>query len=103
MFFMQISKHSPETCPTYNEHTRKNTIDIFQNMESMLKKHGVKLAGMWNDHPGHIVYNIYEAPNMESFMGLMMEPMMQGWLAYNTVEIKPIFGPEEIKVMFGLK
>jgi hypothetical protein len=63
MFFTDIS---PETCPTYNEHTRKNTIDILQNMESMLKKHGVKLAGMWNDHPGHMSTTSM-APNMESF------------------------------------
>lgn len=103
MFFMQISKHSPESCPMFNEHTRKNTVDILQNMETMLKKHGVKLAGMWNDHSDHIVYNIYEAPSMEALMGLFMEPAMQGWLAYNSVQVKPVFGPGEIKTMFNLK
>lgn len=100
---MQISKHNPEVCPAFNEHTKKSTVVLLQKMDSLLAKHGVKIAGMWNDHPGHLVYNIYEAPNMDSMMAFMMEPEMMSWLAYNTVELKVVLGPQEIKAMFNLK
>jgi hypothetical protein len=32
-----------------------------------------------------------------------MEPEMLAWLSYNTVELKVVFGPQEIKTMFNLK
>jgi hypothetical protein len=103
MYVMQISKHNPEVCPTYNGQTRQSTVDLLKKFDSLLAKHGLKLAGMWNDHPGHVVYNIYDVPNMESFMAFSMEPEMVAWLAYNTVETKVVFGPDEVMHMFGLK
>ncbi len=100
---MQISKHNPEVCPAIHETYKKSTVALLQKMDSLMAKHGVKIAGMWNDHPGHLVYNIYEAPTMEALMGLMMEPEMMAWLAFNTVELKMVLGPQEIKTMFGIK
>jgi len=102
MYVMQISRHAPESCPVFNNKTRGPTVALIQNMESLLANHGVKLAGMWNDHGAHEVYNIYEAPSMEAFRALSMEPEMMAWLGYNTVETKVVLGPEEIKAMFNL-
>ncbi len=103
MYIMQISKHNAEVCPTYNAQNRGSTVALLKNFDSLLAKHDIKLAGMWNDHPGHTVYNIFEAPSMDAFMAFSMEPDMVSWLAYNTVETKVVFGREEIKNMFGLK
>jgi len=103
MYIMQISKHNAEVCPTYHEHNRKSTVALLQKFDALLAKYGIKLAGMWNDHPGHMVWNIYETPSLEAFMGLSMEPEMQAWLSYNTVEVKVVFGPQEVKAMFNIK
>jgi hypothetical protein len=78
-------------------------VALLQKFEALIAKHGIKLAGMWNDHPGHTVYNIYDAPSLEAFMAFSMEPEMLAWLSYNTVELKVVFGPQEIKTMFNLK
>jgi hypothetical protein len=103
MYLMQISRHNAESCPAYNEHNKKSTVALLQKFEALIAKHGIKSAGMWNDHPGHTVYNIYETPSLEAFMALSMEPEWLAWLAYNTVELKVVFGPQEIKTMFNLK
>lgn len=60
------------------------------------------MLGMWYDHPGHMVYNIYDVPDMQTFMDFSMEPEMMAWLAYNTVETKVVLGPDEVRMMFGL-
>lgn len=57
---------------------------------------------MWNNHAGHLRYNIYEALSMDAFMALTMEPEMMAWLGYNTVETKVVFGQEQVMQMFGL-
>ncbi|MDW5562908.1 MAG: hypothetical protein SA339_06735 [Methanomassiliicoccus sp.] len=103
MYIMQISKHNAEVCPTYNDRTKPSTVDLLRNFNDLLAKHGMKLAGMWNDHPGHMVYNIYETPNMDAFAAFSMEPEMMAWLSYNTVETKVVYGPDEVMQMFGLK
>jgi len=95
MFFMQIIKHAPETCPVYEPKYRKHAIDFCENVESIAAKHGVKLVGAWNDHPGHILWLVYEAPGMDAIMGLMMEPLLTAGFAFNTVEFKPVFTLKE--------
>jgi hypothetical protein len=102
MYVLQVSKHAPESCPVFNEHTRGPTVALMQKMDSLLAKHGVKPAGMWNDHGAHETYIIHEAPNMETFIALAMEPEMIAWLSFNTVETKVVFGREEVKAMLNL-
>lgn len=102
MYVLQISRHAPESCPVYNAKTRESTVALLQNMESLLAKHGVKLVGMWNDHAAHEVYSVYETPSMDAFAAAAMEPEMSAWLSFNTVEVKMVLGPEEIKGMFNL-
>jgi hypothetical protein len=60
------------------------------------------MLGMWNDHPGHMVYDIYDVLDMQTFMDFSMEPEMMAWLAYNTVETKVVLGPYKGRMMFGL-
>ena len=56
MYVMQISRHSPESCPTVNESTVKVTVDLIKNLDSLAAKHGMKLVGSWTDHPMHMIY-----------------------------------------------
>jgi len=102
MFIMEISTHTPESCPVFNERTKEVAVAGLQKMDSLLAKHGVKLVGMWNDHGAHVVYNIYDAPGMEAYMAFSMEPEMVAFLGFTTTETKVVFGPEEIKSMMNL-
>ena len=99
MYIMQISKHSPESCPGFNQNVKKQIVALMQQMDSLLAKHKVKLAGMWTDHAGHETYVIYEAPSMDTVLPLFNEPAMMARLAHDTVNIKVVVGPEETKAL----
>lgn len=94
--FLQISKHTPDVCPMYNDKYKKATLDLIDKIEPLASKHGMKFVGSWNVHPEHLVYNVYEAPTMEAFQQFSMEPEMVTWNAFNTSEIKMAMGYKEV-------
>lgn len=47
MLFLQISRHTPESCPMHNEKTKKLLADFMAKMGPLTKKHGIKLVGSW--------------------------------------------------------
>lgn len=96
--FLIISRHSPESCPMYNEKTRKVVENVAGKMEGLLKKHGVKLQG-WNVTSEHLLVLVYEAPSFEAFQKLNMEPEMQAWDSVCTNEAKVAITMEEAMKM----
>jgi len=99
MYVMQIDTHSPESCPAFNKENKKTTVYLMQQMDSLLAKHGVKTAGMWTDHGAHTTYTVYDTPSMDAFVACMMEPNMEKWLAFSTVETRMVMGAEEVTAM----
>jgi len=88
--FMAISKHSPESCWMFNEKTRQIHSNLVKNLETILKKHKVTLLGCWFDLPGHTLYEFYDAPSLEAFQNMAMEPEILQWSSFNTMEIKSV-------------
>ncbi len=88
--FLVISRHSPEYCPEFNEKVRKAMLEAVGKMDGLLKKHGVKLVGAWfgSVPADHIYYMVYEAPSVEAFQKLSMEPESLAAAAHDTQEIK---------------
>ena len=99
MFVMQISKHSPESCPDYHPEYKKIALTWGEKLEPMAAKYGVKVVGVYNDHPGHMVYVIFDTPKMENLMGMMMEPDIMAPLSFCTSEVKVVFSLPEIMAM----
>ena len=64
MQFLQIAKHAPESCPFYNKKNGKEAMVWMENIEKVAAKYGVKIVGMWHDHPEHTAYIVLDAPNM---------------------------------------
>jgi hypothetical protein len=96
MLFLQIAKHTPESCPMHNEKTKKVFADLMAKMGPLTKKHGIKLVGSWTSMPEHLIVNVYDAPNMETLMKFAMEPEAMNWAAYNTTETRPVMTTEEV-------
>lgn len=65
-------------------------------IEGLAKKNGVKVIGIWNVPPEHLVYAVYDAPSMEAFQKFGMEPELSGFSAYNTSEYKMAIGMDEV-------
>ena len=95
MYVMQIGRHSPESCPDFNKETKKTTLAIMQQMNTLLPKHGIKSAGMWVDHGNHTTYIILDTPSLDAYWALVMEPVMAAYLSFNSVTNSVVMGPEE--------
>ena len=95
MLFLQISKHSPESCPMHNEIVKKATVDLMTKMGSLTKKHGIKVIGGWHSSPDHQTVVVFDAPDLDSVMKFSMEPEVMTWSGYNITETKPVMKTEE--------
>ncbi len=91
MLVMQVAKHSPESCPEYSDKYRAATLRWFETANANCAKFGVKMIGFWNDHPAHTVYMLYDAPNMEAMIGLMMTPEVMAMMAFQKFTTFPVF------------
>jgi hypothetical protein len=97
--FLLISRHSPESCWMFNEKNRRIHIDLFNALDSILKKYQISLKGCWFDIPGHTLYEVYDAPSIEVFQKMGMEPAIAPWSSFNTMQIIMVTPLEEVKEM----
>jgi hypothetical protein len=67
-------------------------------MESLAKKHKVKLLGSWTDFPQHIVYMVLEG-DFADMQKLQMEPELMEWLSFNAMETKAVMKNEDVLAM----
>jgi len=95
---MCISQHAPENCPAFSEKHRKSTIALIDKVDSLAKKHKVKVLGSWTDFPQHLVYMVFEG-NFDALQKLQMEPALMEWLSFNKMETKTVLKNEEVLAM----
>jgi hypothetical protein len=93
--FILISKHSPENCLMFNAKARKVAMEAMDKSDALMKKHGVKSLGSWAVPNEHTSYYVYEAPSLDAFMKLGMEPAIMALSEFETMEIKPAMSIEE--------
>jgi hypothetical protein len=96
--FMYISRHTPDNCPAFHEKHRKSTVEFIATIDSLTKKHGIKVLGSWTDFPEHIIYMVFEG-SPDAMQKFQMEPCMMAWLSWNTMERKTVSKNEEILKM----
>jgi len=96
---MRISKHSPESCPAFEEKFKDVFLKAMEKDESLAAKHEVKIIGVWVDSPGHTVFSVYDTPSMENLMDYSMEPEIMAAMSFQTSVLKPLKTAKEISVM----
>ena len=102
MYILQISRHSPESCPMFNEEAKNMTVNLMKKIDEILPKHGVKLLSSWNDMSAHEIFNIYETPSMDAFYGMLQEPEMMAWLSSNRVQNRVVISLEQARAFLGV-
>jgi uncharacterized protein with GYD domain len=95
MLFLQIAKHTAESCPMHNEKVKKLAEDLMNKMGPLTKKYGVKVIGSWAAIPEHFMVAVYDAPNTEAMLKFSMEPEVMAWMGYNITEMRPVITLEE--------
>jgi len=63
------------------------------------KKYKVKMVGAWSVSDEHVTFLVVEAPSLEAFQKLRMEPEARAVAATETVETKIVVNKEEIMKM----
>jgi hypothetical protein len=97
--FLLISRHSPENCPILNARTRKVYVEYLTKLDGLMKKHGIKNLGAVNVYTEHLTVMISEAPSLDAFQKLSMEPEILALSATETYEVKIAMGMEEVTRM----
>ena len=88
--FLLISRHAPESCWMFNEKTRQVHLNLLNTLESFLTKYNISLLGAWFVFPEHTLYEVFDAPSLDAFQKMSMEPEIVQWSAFNTMEIKMV-------------
>ncbi len=100
--FLCISKHAPDKCPMFNETTKRVYAKWASSYAESYRKHGVKLVGAWTVHGEHVNVWVVDAPSLEAFQALNMEPEIQALSAIETMEFKMAANMEEVLKMLQL-
>jgi hypothetical protein len=94
--FLMISRHTAADCPAHNAENRKVVLEAFSKAEELGAKYGIKTVGIWNVHSEHLTVQVVEAPSMEAFMAMSMEPSNIKLLNFETAEWKLAQTGEEL-------
>jgi hypothetical protein len=97
--FLLISRHNPESCWMFNEKNRQIHRDLFNALDGLMKKYHITMKGCWFDIPAHTLYEVYDAPSLEAFQQMGMEPVIAQWSSFNSMEILTVTPLEDIKGM----
>jgi hypothetical protein len=97
--FMMVGKHTAESCPAHHPQYKAATLAWFEQIEALSKKYGIKQIGFWNDHPAHMVYSVFDAPNFDAVMGLSMEPVYMAMYGFQAMRVFPVMTGEQVYKM----
>jgi hypothetical protein len=86
----------------FNEKAKHIHVNLVNKLESLLKKYQITLLGCWFDLPGHAMYEVYDAPSLETFQRMAMEPEIVQWSAFNTMDIKLVATIDDVTKLLKL-
>ena len=72
-------------------------MNLLNKLESILKTYNITLLGAWFVLPEHTLYEVFDAPSLEVFQKMAMEPEIVQWSAFNTMEIKLVATVDDVK------
>ena len=72
-------------------------MNLLKKLESLTKKYNIFLMGAWFALSEHTLYEVFDAPTLEAFEKLAMEPEIVQWSAFNTMEIKLVATVDDVK------
>jgi len=81
----------------FNEKTRQIHLNLLTKLESILKKYNITMLGAWFVLPEHTLYEVFDAPSLEAFQKMAMEPEILQWSSFNTMEMKLVATVDEVK------
>jgi hypothetical protein len=99
MFYLQVARHSPESCPMHNEAAKTAYNKFYAKLNELLQRDAIKIVGGWVSTPEHLTVIVYDMQNPEAMAAFMREPEVMAWLSYQITETKPVLMLDEVMKM----
>jgi len=91
--FLINMKHSPESCPMFNEDVMKKFKGLVAKREEVAKKHEIKVLSAYTSTPDHLTFYVVEAPSQQAVESYFIEV---GFAFWNNVEIRQVKLVEDV-------
>ncbi len=78
-------KHTPESCPMFNNDVRKRFKEVVGKREEVARKHEVKVLSAYTSILDHLIFYVVEAPSQQAVENYFVEI---GFAFWNSVEIR---------------
>ena len=82
--FIVSMKHTPESCPMFNNDVKKKFKEAVGKREESAKKLGVKGISAYTSTLSHLIFLVIEAPSQQAVESHLVE---SGFAFWNSVEI----------------
>jgi hypothetical protein len=86
-------KHTPESCPMFNEELKKKLKELVSKREEIAEKHKVKVLSAYTSVLDHLILFIVEAPSQPAVEDYCKETGMAFW---NNIEIRQVQLVEDV-------
>jgi hypothetical protein len=91
--FAVSMKHTPESCPMFNDAVKKKLKELVGKKEAVAKKHEVKVLSAYTSILDHLVFYIVDAPSQQAVENYFTEI---GFAFWNTIEIRQARPVEDV-------
>ena len=86
MLFHATHKHSYQTCHAHDEARKEKMMESLQSADEL----GVKVHGVYVDPPGHVIFFILEADEME-YIVKFFDPMFE----LGDAKVRPVMSMQD--------
>jgi len=86
-------RHTPESCPMFNEEVRKKFKEAVVKRDQVAEKHEVKVLSAYTSTSDHLTFYVVEAPSQLAVENYFMEIGFGFW---NSIEIKLVRAVEDV-------
>ena len=91
--FSVTMRHTPESCPMFNEDVKKKFKELVRKREQVAKKHEIKVLSAYTSIMDHLAFFVVEAPSQVAVENYFMEI---GFAFWNNVEIRQVRPVEDV-------
>jgi len=86
-------RHTPESCPMFNEEVKKKFKEAVVKRQEIAKKHEIKVLSAYTSIMGHLIFFVVEAPSQQTVENYLMEV---GFAFWNNAEIRQVIAVEDV-------
>lgn len=91
--FAVTSKHTPESCPMFNNEVKQKFKEVVGKRKEVAEKHRVKVISAYTSILDHLIFHIVEAPSQQAVENWFIEV---GFAFWNDIQIREAKAVEDV-------